>query len=153
GSFVALTVTDTGVGMSSQVRERLFDRYFTTKGPGEGTGLGLATAQRFVTQSGGGISGWSEPGLGTNVFVYPPRANPRAEAAAPKGPAGELPGGRGTILVVDDDDAVRRVTRGVLEERGYDVLEARSGESALAELDRHHRSADLVLVDVVMPRM
>jgi signal transduction histidine kinase/CheY-like chemotaxis protein len=151
GPFVALTVTDTGVGMSPQIRARLFDRYFTTKAAG--TGLGLATAHRFVTQSGGSISVWSEPGLGTSVIIYLPRVQSASEAALAPALSDEPPAGHGTILVVDDDDDVRRVTRSVLEERGYDVIDARSAELALAELDRHHRLPDLVLVDVVMPRM
>ncbi len=153
GAVVALTVTDTGVGMSPQVRARLFDRYFTTKASGEGTGLGLATAHRFVTQSGGNISVWSEPGLGTSVLVTLPRAAAVDEASPSPAAADELPGGHGTILVVDDDSAVRRVARAVLEERGYDVIDARSGALALAEVERLPRPADLVLVNVVMPQM
>jgi CheY-like chemotaxis protein len=153
GEYVVLTVTDTGVGMSSHVRERLFERFFTTKAPGQGTGLGLATAHRFVAQSGGAISVWSEPGAGTSVVAYLPRAMPSYAPRAPSPSSVEPPSGAGTILVVDDDEQVRRVARGVLEERGYDVLDAACGDRALEQVARHHRRVDLVLTDVVLGRM
>jgi CheY-like chemotaxis protein len=153
GEYVTLSVSDTGVGMSEQVREHLFERFFTTKAHGEGTGLGLATAHRFVTESGGAITVSSELGLGTSVVTYLPRAVSAARVEALPRPLEEAPRGSGTILVVDDDDLVRRATRSVLEECGYEVFDARSGDVAVAELERRQRAVDLVLVDVVAPPM
>jgi signal transduction histidine kinase len=148
--YVALTVTDTGVGMSPEVRERLFERFFTTKDAGSGTGLGLASAHRFVTASGGCITVRSEPGQGTSVVLYLPKAPPAAPSSSPTPPNEELPRGSETILVVEDDDPVRRVVRAVLEELGYRVLDASNAADAVRETDRHAARVDLVLVDVIL---
>ncbi len=148
--YVALTVTDTGVGMSPEVRERLFERFFTTKEVGSGTGLGLASAHRFVTASGGCITVRSEPGQGTSVVLYLPRAA-AAEPASERLPAvDDLPSGSETILVVEDDEHVRRVVRAVLEELGYRVLAVADAKGALHETARHTARVDLILVDVVL---
>jgi two-component system cell cycle sensor histidine kinase/response regulator CckA len=150
GAYVALTVTDTGTGMSPEVRERLFERFFTTKEVGSGTGLGLASAHRFVTASGGCITVRSEAGQGTTVVLYLPRAA-AAELPSERRPAvDDLPSGSETILVVEDDEHVRRVVRAVLEELGYRVLAVADAEGALRETARHAARVDLVLVDVVL---
>jgi signal transduction histidine kinase/ActR/RegA family two-component response regulator len=150
GAYVALSVTDTGVGMARGVRERVFERFFTTKEKGRGTGLGLPAVQRFVASSGGCVSLRSEPAQGTSIVMYLPRGE------APVAAGGTARGGQGgrsgteTVLVVDDDESVRRAIRAVLEAHGYRVLEASGVESALAELEGAG-GADLALVDVVIP--
>jgi two-component system cell cycle sensor histidine kinase/response regulator CckA len=148
--YVALRVTDTGVGMSAEVKERLFERFFTTKEPGSGTGLGLATAHRFVTRSSGGISVRSEEGHGTTVVLYLPKAAAAARTSDPITAREELPRGSETILVVEDDEHVRRGMRAVLEELGYGVLDAPDGPAAMDRTDAHTGTIDLVLVDVVL---
>jgi two-component system cell cycle sensor histidine kinase/response regulator CckA len=155
GDYVALTVTDEGSGMTPEVRERVFERFFTTKDAGHGTGLGLAEAHRFVTESGGCITVRSEPGQGTTVVLYLPRVQPDASdvALVPPREVPDFRRGSETILVVDDDDQVRCVVRAVLEERGYRVLEAASGAAALHLVDRHGDVVQLVLADVALGDM
>src|SRR5439155_11410399 len=129
GPYVALSVADEGVGMPSHVRERIFERFFTTKAVDSGTGLGLATAHTFVRQSGGGIAVRSQPGEGTTVTIYLPRADaPAPQSTRPRRIATPLPRGSETILVVENDVHVRGVMRVILEEQGYRVLEAATGE-------------------------
>jgi signal transduction histidine kinase len=153
GDFVMLTVTDDGVGMSPRVRERIFERFFTTKDVGQGTGLGLATAHSFVTQNGGHIAVRSASGEGTSIAIYLPRLE-RAPSAAPPPPAhAPLPGGSETILVVEDDQHVRNVLCDVLTQQGYRVLEAATGEAALRHAEAEAGRIDLFLVDAIMPRM
>jgi CheY-like chemotaxis protein len=153
GEFVALTVTDNGAGMSAETRERVFERFFTTKTAGEGTGLGLASAHRFVKRSGGCISIRSAPGEGTSIVVYLPRAatSSRIEAAPASEP--EPAGGRETVVVVEQDDHVRFVVRATLVGRGYRVLDAPSGELALRMVNLAETHVDLVLADVGTPGM
>ena len=150
GTYVTLAVTDTGIGMTPEVRRRAFDPFFTTKGPGAGTGLGLSMVYGFLKQSGGHVQLYSEVGLGTTARMYLPAriadtvAAKRARAAPPASPkSGE------TILVVEDDPRVRRVSVRRLKELGYTVIEADSGPAALAVLDRGER-IDLLFTDVVM---
>ena len=152
GSYVQLTVSDTGEGMTQDVREQIFDPFFTTKPAGEGTGLGLATVHGIVNQSGGHIVAYSEPQLGTSLKVYLPASDqdaPRSEPAstdAPVTPASE------TVLLVEDETVVRRLVREILERDGYTVLEAETPEEALAA-SGGPEDIDLLLTDVVMPRM
>ncbi len=150
GQYVVLRVSDTGSGMDAATLARAFEPFFTTKPVGQGTGLGLSMAYGIIKQSGGYIWLYSEPGLGTTVKVYLPRAaDPADEPQRPP----EVPRGRGeTILVVEDDEAVRTLTRRQLEEVGYDVMEAVSGREAL-ELLSADSQIDLVLCDVVLPEM
>jgi two-component system, cell cycle sensor histidine kinase and response regulator CckA len=156
GHHVMLAVTDTGVGMEPATKARIFEPFFTTKAAGRGTGLGLATVFGIVQQSGGTITTDSEPGRGTAFRVYLPQVDPEAGA---DGPASEKTGsgvqlrGRGTILLVEDDTAVRVVTRTVLRNAGYLVLDVANGEEALYLAEKHLDAIDLVLSDVVMPRM
>jgi PAS domain S-box-containing protein len=148
--MVRVMVTDTGVGMSEDVRAHLFEPFFTTKEVGKGTGLGLATAYGIVQQSGGTISVTSAPGRGTTFLVDLPRV--RGEAVTDERPATKLPGsGTETVLLVEDEDAVRNLTRRVLELHGYRVLSAPSGEAALEVSRLHTGPLHLLLTDVVMP--
>ena len=150
GSYTALTVSDTGTGMTPEIKARLFEPFFTTKEPGHGTGLGLATVHGIVTQSGGSVSVDSEPGKGTSIRVYFPRAEGVAVAiAAP--PVSVIPARTGqTVLVVEDEDGLRQLTRRLLQGQGYVVLTAANAAEAMALVDAH-ASIDLLLTDVVMP--
>jgi PAS domain S-box-containing protein len=150
-TFVALTISDTGCGMSPEVQARIFEPFFTTKEPGKGTGLGLATVFGIVKQSDGLIDVESKPGAGTSFRILFPAV---LEQVNP-GPLRDSPVGRGneTVLLVEDADAVRRVARRALETHGYRVLEARNGREALGVIESHERSIHLVVTDVVMPEM
>lgn len=175
GQYVMVAVSDNGCGMSAELQEKIFQPFFTTKAPGSGTGLGLAMVYGFIKQSGGHISVYSEVGHGTSVKMYLPRRKRSAEgAAAPKAemivvegvalaPAAALsaiveaapepvvqPVRRPKILVVEDQEAVRAVACGFLEDFGYDVIEAGDGFQALAQLQEND-DIDLMFTDVVMP--
>jgi len=153
GSYVMLSVTDTGAGMSPETLSRVFEPFFTTKEIGKGTGLGLATVYGIITQSGGTITCASEPGRGTEFTIFLPLVT--EEATADSGPAGEewAGTGHGTILLVEDESAVRMFARSVLSKKGYTVLEAGSGPEALAAAASAPGDIDLLLTDVVMPQM
>jgi CheY-like chemotaxis protein len=152
GRYVMLSVSDTGHGMTDEVKGHIFEPFFTTKEPGKGTGLGLATVFGIVKQSGGHVAVYSEPGRGTAFKVYLPSAG---RAGADEDAAGlrASPKGSGTILVVEDDDRVRRMTRLALESLGYRVLDARGGEEGLRVCAEHEGPLDLLVTDVVMPGM
>jgi CheY-like chemotaxis protein len=143
-------VADTGHGMTPEVRTRAFEPFFTTKGAGKGSGLGLATIYGFARQSGGNVTVYSEIGKGTTVNIYLPRAGKRDDGGA-TGAVPAVDAGKGeTVLVVEDDERVRRLTVLRLRELGYRVLEAGDGPSALAVL-AETAGIDIVLSDVVMP--
>ncbi len=154
GPHVVLRVRDTGHGMDEATRAHLFEPFFTTKDKSRGSGLGLATVYGTVNQSGGCVTVSSKPGSGTTFEVYLPRVEEAVEAvaAAPPEPVHSL-GHEERILVVEDDDAVRRMTREFLQLRGYTVLEARGATDAIQFVERHQETIDLVLTDVVMPGM
>ena len=152
GAWVLIGVRDAGVGMDASTRARLFEPFFTTKEQGKGTGLGLSTVYGIVKQCGGHIFVDSEPGRGSDFRVYLPRHEAPRPAVAPHQPAA-LPGGAETVLLVEDDDAVRDYTRFVLAQLGYRVLEASDGPEALEVAGRFAEPIDLLLSDVVMPRM
>jgi PAS domain S-box-containing protein len=150
GPHVLLSVTDTGTGMSSEVLARLFEPFFTTKETGKGTGLGLATVYSIVQQSGGTAWVESELGRGTTFQIYlPSGAEPGTEAVAE--PAPPLVRGRETVLLVEDEDAVRDLATRILETAGYTVLAARDAASALERLRSGGQDVELVVTDVVMP--
>ena len=154
GRYAALAVRDTGVGMDAEVQEHIFEPFFTTKETGKGTGLGLATVLGIVEQSGGAIQCQSELGMGTTFSILLPAL---AEAAQPgaRPPAGlaAAPGGTESILLVEDEDAVRALVRTILETRGYAVIEAPNGRAGLKLCETHAGKIDLLLTDVVMPEM
>ncbi len=150
GSYAMLAVTDTGVGMTPEVRQRAFEPFFTTKGPGGGSGLGLSMVYGFVKQSGGHVQIYSELGHGTTVHIYLPIRDHDGRMATSRAPRASGAVGGETILVVEDDQRVRRVSMRRLKELGYAVIEVDSGPAALRILDRGD-PIDLVFTDVVMP--
>jgi PAS domain S-box-containing protein len=150
GPHVLLMASDTGIGMDEATQARIFEPFFTTKEPGKGTGLGLATVYGIVKQSGGSIWVHSTPGKGTTFEVYLPRISdvqPRAEVR----PTPRAMRGTETVLLVEDEEVLRTLSRRLLEMAGYTVLTAGSGDEALSLIARHHGSVHLVLTDVVMP--
>jgi len=153
GRYVLLAVSDTGIGMDEETQQRIFEPFFTTKPEGEGTGLGLATVYGIVKQSGGHIWVYSEPGRGTRFKVYLPRVDELAEAAPAGAAPAEAPRGHETILLVEDTATLQEVIRETLEERGYTVLLASNGEEALALARKREGPIDLLLTDVVMPKL
>jgi len=153
GKYVMLSVSDTGIGMTKEVQDRIFEPFFTTKGVGKGTGLGLATVYGIVKQSGGDIWVYSEPGKGTIFKIYLPRVDKPAEELRAREEAKEIPRGNETILLVEDDEKVRRVAQRILEKQGYDIIEARNGEEAIEICKEIKKPVHLVLTDVVMPEM
>jgi PAS domain S-box-containing protein len=154
GKYVLLAVSDTGSGMDEATVSRIFEPFFTTKETGKGTGLGLATVYGIVKQSAGHILVYSEPGHGTTFKIYLPSADhkiglkskPEVETVAPKRQGT-------TILLVEDDETMRSLTRQLLQEHGYTVIEADDGKSALEWVESHPGPVDLLLTDVVMRRM
>jgi CheY-like chemotaxis protein len=150
GPYVMLVVSDTGIGMNDTTRRRLFEPFFTTKERGKGTGLGLATVYGIVTQSGGHVAAHSRPGEGSVFSVYLPQMEGRAETAAD--PAASLGrGGHETVLLVEDEETLRRLLAQVLGLLGYAVLAAESGEEALRLVSRQAGPIHLALTDVVLP--
>jgi CheY-like chemotaxis protein len=153
GDYVSLTVTDSGEGMSREELDRAFDPFYTTKEQGGGTGLGLATVHAVAEQNGGRARIESEPGRGTSVHVLFPR---REGVAVLQEPAPCLPrqqGGGETILLVEDEDSIRELFEESLREVGYNVLTASDGEKALDRAERFGGRIDLLVTDVVMPRL
>nr|WP_321986182.1 CHASE3 domain-containing protein [uncultured Lichenicoccus sp.] len=150
GDYAMLAVSDTGHGMSKELVARVFEPFFTTKPDGRGTGLGMAMVFGFVKQSGGHVKIYSEPGEGTTVRIYLPRAA-RAPAQQQASTPVDLPAGSATILVVEDEPAVREISVAILSDLGYRVLEAGDGEEGLRVFGAHANEIDLLLTDVVLP--
>jgi PAS domain S-box-containing protein len=147
---VVLTVTDTGVGMDEAVRARIFEPFFTTKEHGKGTGMGLPTVYGIVSMFGGSIDVASEPGRGTTFTIRMPRVAATPTTSAPVSPV-DLPGGSETILLIEDEPAVRAFARRSLARLGYTVLEASNDTEAFAQLRSHAGAIDLFLSDIVLP--
>jgi len=153
GSYVVLSVTDTGCGIDAATQARIFEPFFTTKEKGKGTGLGLATVYGIVEQSGGHIEVTSVQGRGTTFMIYFPRVEGAGQPVEPEVSLQEPCGGSETILLVEDERAVRDLLRQVLQRYGYTVLEASYPEQALALSQCHEGPIHLLLTDVVMPMM
>jgi nitrogen-specific signal transduction histidine kinase/ActR/RegA family two-component response regulator len=155
GAYVKLTISDTGCGMTQDVKSHLFEPFFTTKEKGKGTGLGLSTVYGIVKQSGGYVWVYSELGRGTTFKVYFPRQDQSgAEAhAEPHAGYGAFPAGRETVLVVEDEELLRVLIRQVLQESGYTVLVASDGEEAVEVASASRFPIHLMITDVIMPKM
>jgi PAS domain S-box-containing protein len=153
GPYVMISVSDTGVGMPPEIRDRVFEPFFTTKEKGKGTGLGLSTVYGIVKQSGGDLWVYSEPGKGTTFKIYLPRIDEPLEESREKVVREELPRGSESILIVEDDEGVRKLAVQFLQMQGYTVLEACQGKDALSVCEKHKKPIHLMVSDVVMPGM
>lgn len=153
GPYIMLAVSDTGVGMDEHTKSQIFEPFFTTKGQNKGTGLGLATVYGIVKQSGGHIWVYSEPDHGTTFKVYLPQVEESMTGLLESGVRTEAPRGQETILLVEDETSVRELSRMILTQNGYTILEAGSGAEALQISEQHSGPIHLLLTDVVMPGM
>jgi two-component system cell cycle sensor histidine kinase/response regulator CckA len=151
GRYACISVSDTGKGMDEKTRERIFEPFFTTKEVGKGTGLGLATVYGIVRQHDGYINVYSEPGRGTTFRIYLPLVS--GTAAGNEKPVTSLPaGGAETVLLAEDDEYVRKSDKEILENFGYNVIEAVDGEEAIEKFTRHGDEIDMLILDVIMPK-
>jgi CheY-like chemotaxis protein len=153
GCFVKLSVSDTGIGMDKETVARVFEPFFTTKGPERGTGLGLATVYGIVKQSGGHVTVYSEPGEGSVFSVYLPIAAEQTQVREQPKAMQELKGGTETIMLVEDEPALRLLYRKILEDKGYTVVEAEDGERAIQVAERYSGTISLLLSDVSLPKL
>ena len=153
GPYVMLAVTDTGVGMTEEVKNHIFEPFFTTKEDGKGTGLGLATCYGIVRQSGGHIEVHSEVGLGTTFKIYLPSVEGGVQAPDQCEVFVDIPWGSETVLLAEDEPGVRNLAAHVLRSQGYTVLEAANGVEAVHVAEKHSQDIHLLLTDVVMPKM
>jgi len=153
GTYAMFAVTDTGLGMNQETLAQIFDPFFTTKGKDKGTGLGLATCYGIVKQHGGNIWVYSEPGHGTTFKIYLPIATGSPKPSRRKSSMEESPGGGETVMVIEDDEAVRTLTCAILARCGHRVIESKSAMDAIEQSNRTEGPIDLVLTDVIMPDM
>lgn len=153
GAYVCVTVSDTGLGMAEATKARIFEPFFTTKDVGKGTGLGLAMVYGFVKQSGGHVDVFSEIGSGTTFNIYLPRTEETGAVIKPALDLRDIPKGTETILLVEDEEAVRNLIRSVLQAGGYTILEAHDGQQAIALATQQRGPLHLLITDLVMPRM
>ncbi|MDH3675497.1 MAG: ATP-binding protein, partial [Anaerolineae bacterium] len=151
GAYVMLAVTDTGAGMDKETQSHIFEPFFTTKEPGKGTGLGLATIYGIVKQSGGHIWVYSEPGQGTMFKIYLPRVDELAEVADRDHVTAEITPSVETVLLVEDEESVRKLAYRILHNIGFNVLNASNGSEALQMCERHQGPIHLLVTDLVMP--
>jgi CheY-like chemotaxis protein len=151
GRYVFFSVSDTGVGMTPEIREKIFEPFFTTKEKGKGTGLGLSVVYGIVKQCGGNITVYSEPSQGTTFKIYLPQVDFALAEEEQMTQKQRLPQGSETILVVEDEEEVRKLAVGILRRQNYRVLEAAQGEEALLIGEKHEGRIHLLLTDVVMP--
>ena len=153
GAYVMLAISDNGCGMDQETLSQIFEPFFTTKEPTKGTGLGLSTVYGIVKQSGGSIFVYSEPGTGTSFKIYLPRIEQPVTSRRQIRVEVESPRGSETVLVVEDDEVVRKLIYDALRKYGYEVLEAANGAEALLVCERHETPIPLIVTDVVMPQM
>jgi CheY-like chemotaxis protein len=153
GKYAILSISDNGEGMDDYVKSHIFEPFYTTKETGKGTGLGLATTHGIVSQSEGHIAVYSEVGRGTTLRIYLPLVEAPGQEQVPATAPSEAPTGTETILLIEDEEGVRRFSRRVLEAAGYQVLTAALGEDALELARSHTGPIHLLVTDVVMPRM
>jgi two-component system, cell cycle sensor histidine kinase and response regulator CckA len=155
GNYIVLSISDTGTGMDEKTRDRIFEPFFTTKELGRGTGLGLSMVYAIVKQHNGYINVYSEPGKGTTFRIYLLAAIASVEDNGKRIPdVSVIPeGGHETILVAEDDDTLRKLSRTVLEGKGYKIIEASDGEDAVKKVLQHQNKIDLAILDVIMPKM
>jgi CheY-like chemotaxis protein len=153
GQYVLLSVTDTGMGMDDETKARIFEPFFTTKEQGKGTGLGLATVYGIVKQSGGFICVHSQPGSGARFEIYLPRVSAEVEPAAAEKSVIPAPLGRKTVLIAEDEEAVRELAAEFLRSAGYNVLTAKDGSDALELAQKSSEPIHAILTDLVMPKM
>jgi CheY-like chemotaxis protein len=151
GSYGTLQISDTGCGISEDVKKHIFEPFFTTKEPGKGTGLGLATVYGIVEQSNGHITVQSEQGHGTTFRVYLPLTTEKPVLVSFSTATGEVPNGTETVLLVEDEEGIRTMMRLFLEQKGYKVLDARTGDEALKISAEYEGPIQLLITDVVMP--
>ncbi len=153
GNYVRFSITDTGMGMDKHVQSQIFEPFFTTKGKGKGTGLGLSTLYGIIKQSNGYIYVYSEPGEGTTFKIYLPMVTGKVESRRREQLSEENLSGTETILVAEDEEEVRQLVRKTLQEKGYTVIAAPHGEEAVQLFNSYNGKIDLILTDVVMPKM
>jgi CheY-like chemotaxis protein len=152
GPYACLSVTDTGIGMDEKTRQRIFEPFFTTKDVGKGTGLGLSMVYGIIKQHNGYINVFSEPGKGAAFKTYLPLIRSATEELQSKGSVAVLHRGTETVLLAEDDDAVRDLTRNILEDYGYQVIEAVDGEDAIRIFMANKDRIDLLVLDIIMPK-
>lgn len=154
GSYAVLSVSDTGTGMDGETQKKVFEPFFSTKEQGKGTGLGLSMVYGIVQQHNGSITLWSEPGKGTLFKIFIPLVSTKETAGSlSTDPQEAAPRGTETVLVAEDDDAIREISQNVLTESGYRVIEARNGEEAVEQFRKYKDSIKMVLLDMIMPKM
>lgn len=153
GHYVMLAVSDNGCGMDKETQSHLFEPFFTTKEKGKGTGLGLSTVYGIIKQSGGNIWPYSEAGQGTTFKIYLPRADKMASMYKPRSRPATAPGGTETILLVEDEEAVRAMVSRILQNKGYTLLEASNGNEAIQICQQYEGPIHLMVTDVIMPQM
>jgi CheY-like chemotaxis protein len=151
GKYALISVTDSGAGMDEKTREKIFEPFFTTKDVGRGTGLGLSMVYGIIKQHDGFIDVYSKPGIGTKFKIYLPLSEAEVKGEEKAGSL-SVQGGTETVLVVEDDEAVRRLSRDILQNYGYRVIEAEDGEEAIEKFKENKEKINILLLDVILPK-